>query len=39
VQSQGAVTVRSSFLCLQARDEQNETTFAGHRTDRLTIAR
>jgi 3-phenylpropionate/cinnamic acid dioxygenase small subunit len=32
-----SVTVRSSFLCLQVRDEQNETTFAGHRTDRLAI--
>ena len=32
------VEVRSSFLCLQVRDEQNETTFAGHRTDRLAFA-
>jgi len=32
-----AVTVRSSFLCLQVRDEQNETTFAGNRTDRLAF--
>jgi len=30
--------VRSSFLCFQVRDEQNETTFAGHRTDRLALA-
>lgn len=27
--------VRSSFLVLQVRDEQNETLFAGRRTDRL----
>lgn len=32
------VDVRSSFLCLQVRDERNETTFAGHRTDRLAFA-
>src|SRR5665213_690323 len=31
------VDVRSSFLIVQARDEQNETTFAGRRTDRLKI--
>jgi len=30
--------VRSSFLVIQARDEQNETTFAGRRTDHLKIA-
>lgn len=29
--------VRSSFMCLQVRDEQNETLFAGHRTDRLIV--
>jgi 3-phenylpropionate/cinnamic acid dioxygenase small subunit len=29
------VDVRSSFLVVQVRDEQNETTFAGRRTDRL----
>lgn len=31
------VEVRSSFLVVQARDEQNETTFAGRRIDRLRI--
>jgi 3-phenylpropionate/cinnamic acid dioxygenase small subunit len=29
--------VRSSFLVLQARDEQYETTFAGRRIDRLKV--
>lgn len=29
--------VRSSFLVIQARDEQNETSFAGRRIDRLKI--
>jgi len=33
------VDVRSSFLVLQVRDERNETTFAGRRTDRLKITR
>jgi 3-phenylpropionate/cinnamic acid dioxygenase small subunit len=33
----GHVDVRSSFLVIQARDEMNETTFAGKRTDRLVI--
>jgi 3-phenylpropionate/cinnamic acid dioxygenase small subunit len=32
------VDVRSSFLVVQARDEQNETTFAGRRIDRLKVA-
>lgn len=31
------VDVRSSFLITQARDEMNETTFTGRRTDRLKI--
>ena len=31
------VDVRSSFLVLQVRDERNETTFGGRRTDRLRI--
>ena len=31
------VDVRSSFLVVQARDEQNETTFAGRRIDRLKV--
>jgi 3-phenylpropionate/cinnamic acid dioxygenase small subunit len=33
------VDVRSSFLVVQARDEQNETTFTGRRIDRLKIVR
>jgi 3-phenylpropionate/cinnamic acid dioxygenase small subunit len=29
--------VRSSFMLLQVRDEQNETMFTGHRVDRLVL--